>query len=266
MKRISFFVFLAFLISACHRKEETIIWMETSLGDIRFRLYDETVLHRENMIKLVREGYYNGMLFHRVIKNFMIQTGDPESKMARRNMLLGDKDIGYTLNAEIQPSFFHKRGAIAAAREGDELNPHRNSSGSHFYIVQGKKFSEESLNETVEHINNKRYTALFNRLKAKREEEIAKYQLEEDYEHLMAINRELSNATRQQFDQVKLKLSDEQKQVYTTLGGTPHLDGEYTVFGEVIEGMEVVDKIAEQSTDGHNRPEADVVINKMEIE
>ena len=190
MKRVSFFIFLAFLISSCHRKEETIIRMETSLGDIRFRLYDETVLHRENMIKLVREGYYNGMLFHRVIKNFMIQTGDPESKMARRNMLLGDKDIGYTLNAEIQPSFFHKRGAIAAAREGDEINPHRNSSGSHFYIVQGKKFSEESLNETVEHINNKRYTALFNRLKVKREGEITKYQLKEDYEHLMIINRE----------------------------------------------------------------------------
>lgn len=266
MRKLILLFWVSVFIFACHREEGTVIRMETSLGDVRLRLYDETVVHKENMIKLVREGYYNGLLFHRVIRDFMIQTGDPESRMARSGMLLGDKDVGYTLNAEILPQYFHKRGALAAAREGDNINPERHSSGSHFYIVQGKKFSDEELGKAVENINNKRYTALFNRLKADREADIAKYQLAEDYESLMRINQELSDMTRARFEQVKLKLSPEQQQAYTTGGGTPHLDGEYTVFGEVIEGMEVIDKIAALQTDDNCRPETDVVINKMEIE
>lgn len=259
------FSMLIFLL-ACQREERTVIRMDTSQGVIRLCLYDETVIHRGNMIKLIQEGYYNGMLFHRVIREFMIQTGDPESKTTRPGALLGDRDAGYTLKSEILPQYFHKRGALAAARESDNINPDRNSSGSHFYIVQGKKFSEEGLAEAVESINNKRYTALFNRLKAAREGEIIKYQLAEDYEHLMLINRELSDATRKQFHQVKLELSEEQRQAYTTVGGTPHLDGQYTVFGEVVEGMEIVDQIANLPTDDHCRPELDVVIRKIEIE
>ncbi len=196
----------------------------------------------------------------------MIQTGDPASKMARPGMLLGDGDAGYTIKPEILPQYFHKKGVVAAARENDNINPERNSSGSHFYIVQGKIFSADSLHRAVENINNKRYTALFNRLKAKREAEIMKYQLVNDYENLMRINRELSDEVRDQFERVKLKLSEEQIKAYTTVGGTPHLDGEYTVFGEVVEGLEVVDRIAGQSTDDYARPVADVVIRKMEIE
>lgn len=240
--------------------------METSLGNIRFRLYKETLGHRENMIKLVREGYYNGMLFHRVIQDFMIQTGDPLSKTARPGMLLGAGDAGYTIKAEILPRYFHKRGVIAAARESDNINPERYSSGSHFYIVQGKIFSPDSLDMAIEKINDKRYTAFFNHLKARREAEIIKYQLAEDYDNLMRVNQELSEETRAGFDQKKLILSEEQKKAYTTVGGTPHLDGEYTVFGEVIEGMEVVDKIASVTTDSNCRPETDVVIFKMIIE
>lgn len=266
MKKIVLVLLLGSVLLACKREEGTVIRMETSLGDIHLRLYNETVLHRENMIRLIREGYYNGMLFHRVIQDFMIQAGDPDSRMARQGMLLGDKDAGYTLKAEILPQYFHKKGALAAARESDNINPDRNSSGSHFYIVEGKKFSAEELDEAVEKINNKRYTALFNRLKAVREGEIVKYQLVEDYENLMRINRELSEDTRKQFDCVKLVLSEEQKEAYTTVGGTPHLDGEYTVFGEVIDGIEVVDKIANQKTDDNCRPETDIIINKIEIE
>lgn len=240
--------------------------METSLGNIRFRLYKETSGHRENMIKLVREGYYNGMLFHRVIQNFMIQTGDPLSKTARPGMVLGAGDAGYTVEAEILPQYFHKRGVIAAAREGDNINPGRHSSGSHFYIVQGKVFPPDSLDIAVEKINDNRYTAYFDRLKAGREAEIMKYQLAEDYDNLMRVNRELSEETRAGFGRKKLVLSEEQKKAYTTVGGTPHLDGEYTVFGEVIEGMEVVDRIAAVNTDSNCRPETDVVILKMTIE
>lgn len=266
MRKFIFVLLIGVLIGSCRREEGAILRMETSLGNIRLRLYDETILHRENIIKLVREGYYNGMLFHRVIRDFMIQTGDPASKGARKGMLLGDKDAGYTFKAEISPRYFHKKGALAAARESDNINPGRNSSGSHFYIVQGKVFSTGELEEAVENINNKRYTALFNRLKAAREGEIAKYQYAEDYDNLMRVNHELTEATRKQFDQVKLILSDEQKHAYTTVGGTPHLDGEYTVFGEVIGGSEVIDRIAAQKTDENYRPETDVVIYKIEIE
>lgn len=262
--------FLFFMVClsvwGCRQDKSVVVRMETSLGDIRFRLYDETPVHRENMVRLVREGYYNGMLFHRVIRDFMIQTGDPASKTARPGMLLGDGDAGYTMEAEILPRYFHKRGVVAAARESDNINPERRSSGSHFYIVQGKRFAADSLDGVVERINNNRYTALFNRLKAKREGEIMKYQLAEDYENLMRINREVSDETRERFEEIRLKLSDEQVKAYTTVGGTPHLDGEYTVFGEVIEGLEVLDRIAGQETDDYARPTEDVVIRKMEIE
>lgn len=260
------FLFLVVSVVACDQRNETIVRMETSVGTVRLKLYDETVIHRDNMLKLIREGYYNGILFHRVIEDFMIQAGDPESRNARTGMQLGDKDCGYTLKSEILPQYFHKFGALAAARENDNINPERNSSGSHFYIVEGKKFTVEELDEAVEKINNKRYTALFNRLKAAKEGEIARYQLVGDYENLMRINRELSDATREQFEGVKLLLSDEQKKAYTTVGGTPHLDGEYTVFGEVVSGMDVVCRIADSETDGNYRPKVNVVINKIEIE
>ena len=246
MKRIVFILVLSLLLGACERKKETVIRMETSLGNIRLKLYDETVLHRDNILKLIREGYYNGMLFHRVIKDFMIQTGDPDSKSARPGMVLGANDIGYTLKAEIVPKYFHKRGVLAAAREADNINPERSSSGSHFYIVQGRIFTPDIIDEEIEKINNKRYT--------------------NDYEKLMQLNEKLSDTTRLLFDQVKLKLTGEQRAAYTTIGGSPHLDGEYTVFGEVIEGMEIVDSIAEQETDDNCRPLRDVVILKIEEE
>lgn len=266
MKRIIYLSLLTVLFLGCNRNRETVLRMETSLGNIRLRLYDETVVHRENMLKLVREGYYNGMLFHRVIQDFMIQAGDPASKTARTGMLLGDKDAGYTLKAEIEPRYFHKRGVLAAARESDEVNPERCSSGSHFYIVKGKVYTPEELAAAVEKINNRRYTALFGRLKHAREGEIAKCQLVNDYDALMRINEELSEAAREQFGQVELVLSEEQVKAYTTVGGTPHLDGEYTVFGEVVEGLDVVDRISAEPTDENARPLKDVVIRKVEVE
>lgn len=222
MKKLLYLFIFSLALASCHQKQGTIIRMETSLGDIRLRLYDETVLHRENMLKLVREGFYNGVLFHRVIQDFMIQAGDPNSRLAGKGTLLGDGDTGYTLKAEILPGYFHKRGALAAAREGDDVNPEKNSSGSQFYIVEGKVFSPEELTALVDRINRNRQT--------------------------------------------KLVLSPEQVEAYTTIGGSPHLDGEYTVFGEVIEGMEVVKQISEQPTNENDRPLTDVVIQRMEVE
>lgn len=266
MKSLFLLLLSGFFLLGCQQDKGTIIRMETSEGNICIRLYNATFLHRDNMLRLVREGFYEGVLFHRVIRDFMIQAGDPESRGARQAAILGDKDNGYTLKAEILPEYFHKKGALAAARESDNINPDRNSSGSHFYLVQGKVFTPETLNEEVTKINNKRYTALFNRLKAAREGEIIKFQSAEDYEALMRINRELSDATREQFEKVKLKLSPEQEKAYTTIGGTPHLDGEYTVFGEIVEGIEVLEKIAAMPTDENHRPVQDVVIRKMTVE
>ncbi|MDE6451551.1 MAG: peptidylprolyl isomerase, partial [Odoribacter sp.] len=215
LKRFFFFGLVSLLLWGCRPDKSVVVRMETSLGNIRFRLYDDTPIHRENMVKLVREGYYDGMLFHRVIRDFMIQTGDPASKTARPGMLLGDGDAGYTMEAEIRSRYFHKRGVVAAARESDNINPERRSSGSHFYIVQGKNFASGSLDSVVERINNNRYVALFNRLKAEREGEIMKYQLAEDYENLMRINREVSDKTRERFEEIKLSLSEEQIKAYT---------------------------------------------------
>lgn len=259
-------LFLSFaLLFACKEEKELIINVKTSEGNIKLKLYEETPLHRENFVKLVKEGYYNGMLFHRVIKDFMIQAGDPDSKRTRPGIALGANSIGYTIPQEIHSRFFHKKGALAAARESDNVNPQRNSDGSHFYIVKGKVFSPQELDAEVEYINNKRYTALFNRLKQERQAEIIKCQRDNEYEKLMEINRELSELTRKSFAEVKLTLTPEQRTAYTTVGGTPHLDGDYTVFGEVIEGIEVVDKISDKETDGNNRPLKDITIIKMEI-
>ena len=190
------------------------ILFQTSMGDIVIALYDETPLHKANMIKLVKENYYDGVLFHRVIDEFMIQTGDPNSKNAKAGVPLGMGGPGYTIPAEIKPNFFHKRGAVAAARMGDNVNPEKASSGSQFYIVERGPFS------------------------------------------------------RGEIDDMKmggLRLTQTQIDIYTTLGGTPHLDGAYTVFGEVVTGMDIVEKISEQPVDERDRPKEDIMIVKASI-
>jgi peptidyl-prolyl cis-trans isomerase B (cyclophilin B) len=178
------------------------------------RLYDETPEHRDNMIKLIEEDFYEGQLFHRVIKDFMIQGGDPHSVNAARGQRLGTGGPGYTIPAEFHNHLFHKKGALSAARMGDHVNPERNSSGSQFYIVQGMKLTPEML---------------------------------------------------KQFEQKRSEpFTPEAIEAYTTIGGSPHLDGGYTVFGEVVEGLSVLDDIASVETDANDRPLEDVVIH-MEV-
>ena len=192
----------------------TQILFQTSMGDIVIALYDETPLHKANMLKLVKENFYDGVLFHRVIDEFMIQTGDPNSKKAKAGEALGMGGPGYTIPAEIKPNFFHKRGAVAAARMGDQVNPEKASSGSQFYIVERGPFSIGEIDD-------------------------------------MKLGG--------------LRLTQTQIDIYTNLGGTPHLDGAYTVFGEVITGMDIVAKISEQPTDERDRPKENIVIIKASV-
>ncbi len=194
----------------------------TDSGIVRLALYNETPKHRDNFLKMVQSGAYNGVLFHRVIKDFMVQTGDLASKTATQGQLLGDTPESYSIPAEICfPKLYHKRGALAAAREGDDVNPERASSSTQFYIVWGQKFTDKQL--------------------------------------------EWAQSRIEKYTDGKVKLTPELCEVYKTIGGTPHLDGSYTVFGEVLEGLDVVEKIQRTTTDSHDRPVNDIRIIKATV-
>lgn len=235
------------------------IKISTSLGDIVVRLYDETPLHRDNILKLAGEGFYDGTLFHRVIKEFMIQGGDPDSKGAPKGKGLGAGDVGYTIPAEFNPALFHKRGALAAARQGDQVNPEKRSSGCQFYIVWGKKYSEGQMAQLSRQMEMQAVQSVFNSLAMERKAEIMDMRRNRDQAGLYALQEELAaQAEALVAEQGLGKMSEEQKAVYTTIGGTPFLDGQYTVFGEVEEGLEIVGKIQEVATDGNDRPLKDL--------
>lgn len=198
------------------------VLLETSKGNIRVKLYNDTPIHRDNFLKLVRQGFYDGLLFHRVIPDFMIQAGDSASRHAKEGVLLGDSPEPYTLPAEIHfPAHFHRRGALAAAREGDEKNPQRASSYSQFYIVTGSIFTDDGLDVMQERLDSTTHNTI--------------------------------------------KLTPKIKEVYRTFGGAPHLDGQYTVFGEVVEGFDVTDLIQWVSRDENNLPFDDIRIIKATV-
>ncbi len=244
----------------------TRVLLETTFGEIELALYNETPQHRDNFIKLVNDGTYNGVLFHRVINNFMIQTGDPDSKTATVDALLGSGGPGYDLPAEIvYPKLFHKRGALAAAREGDETNPERKSSGSQFYIVTGRRYSEYQLNAMVERLSEQAKAMKFQALARERLAEIESLQAQADTTALMNLQNELVKLTEEWYAQNPVQFTQQQIDAYSTVGGTPHLDGTYTVFGEVVRGMDVVDKIQNVNTGKYDRPVDDVKIISAKI-
>ena len=244
----------------------TKVELETSLGKIVVELYNETPQHRDNFIKLVKEGYYDGVLFHRVIKDFMVQTGDGNSKTAGPNTMLGDGDPGYTIPAEfVYPKYFHKRGALAAARTADQVNPERRSSGSQFYIVTGKIYGSEELKMMTQRMAEMRKQDIFRRLVNENRDRVEALQKSQDQAGLQELQNELIQLTEAEAAQSPFTMTDEQINAYTTVGGTPHLDGQYTVFGEVIEGMDVVDKIQNVETGQADRPITDVKIIKARI-
>jgi peptidyl-prolyl cis-trans isomerase B (cyclophilin B) len=211
MKPILIAVFAITFSLLAHSQERVKVKISTKYGDMVAELYDETPIHRDNFIKLVKEGFYDGTLFHRVIPGFMIQGGDPFSKDDTQNTRIGNGGPGYTLPAEFNPQFFHKKGALAAARMSDAVNPKKESSGSQFYIVEGQVYNSDSIELLAQRMGT--------------------------------------------------KFSSAQKIAYTTIGGTPQLDANYTVFGELVEGLDVISKISNVSRDKNNLPKDKVIMN-----
>ena len=248
-------------------EKETVLKIETSLGDIKVKLYNETPKHRDNFIKLAEDGTYNGTLFHRVIKDFMVQAGDPESKNAPKGKMLGSGDVGYTVPAEfVYPKYFHKKGALSAARQGDNVNPKKESSGCQFYIVTGKVYNDSTLLGMESQMNENKINVIFNTLAQKHMKEIYKMRKANDENGLYDLQEKLfAQAQEMAAKQPEFHFTPEQIEAYTTVGGTPHLDGEYTVFGEVVKGLDIVDKIQQVKTDRSDRPEEDVKITKVTI-
>ena len=223
MRKIFILAVLSSLMLIACKKSEVHVVLETTKGDIELKLYDATPLHRDNFVKLVKERAYDSLLFHRMIRDFMIQGGDPDSKNAAPGVFLGDGDRPYTVPAEfrLEEGIFHRRGVLAAAREGDDVNPEQRSSAMQFYIVWGKIFDEQGLDN---------------------------------------VQKRLDERTGG-----RVKLTPEMREVYKTVGGTPHLDGQYTVFGEVVSGLDVVDAIQQVQTDGNDRPVEDVRIIRARL-
>ena len=237
------------------------------MGDITVRLYDETPLHRDNFLKLAAEEFFNGTLFHRVIKDFMIQGGDPNSKGAPAGMNLGSGGPGYTIPAEIQPTLFHKRGALSAARLGDEVNPTKESSGSQFYIVWGKVYKAPELKQLEHQMKMQQEQNIFNALAMEHREEIMNLRRNRDRDGLMELQEKLAKMAMDKSKELGAPaFTPEQVEAYTTLGGTPFLDGGYTVFGEVEEGLDVVEAIQNVETSAGDRPKTDVVMNVAVME
>jgi peptidylprolyl isomerase len=242
--------------------ENTMISIKTSLGEIKIKLYDGTPMHRDNFIKLINTGFYEGVSFHRVIKDFMIQAGDPLTKQANDNNL-PDSMNTYTIPSEFSLQYFHKKGALAAAREGNDVNPEMKSSGTQFYIVQGKKYTDDELNMAEQRINSSIKQGLFNRI------------MKETADSVRISGKGVPDSEIQEIASVKMFnylttdkgyiIPEEQRSLYKSLGGVPRLDGTYTVFGEVIEGLDVVDRIATVTTDAKDKPLVDVKIIKIKI-
>lgn len=236
------------------------------MGRIVVALYNDTPIHRDNFLKLVKQGFYDGVLFHRVIKDFMIQTGDPASRTADSTAMLGSGGPGYDLLAEIVfPGHYHKRGALAAARSGDQVNPNRHSSGSQFYIVTGARVTNQQLGMIEMKLGSQMVQNTFVKLFEQHRDTLMQLYNAGDSTGLNNLEKQLAAQAKDYVDKNPAYYTSEMKKTYTTVGGTPHLDAQYTVFGEVVEGMDVVDKIQAVETNAADRPKTDVKILKATI-
>lgn len=264
MKKLALLIVFAglFVNMSCGfsgKNKERKLQIETEFGTIKVKLYNETPLHRDNFIKLTSEGFYSDLLFHRVIKGFMIQGGDPDSKNAEPGNRLGGGDLGYTIPAEINPKFFHKKGILAAARKGDQVNPEKRSSACQFYILQGKVFRNSELDSIELNMDAVRKDNLLRAKMQTIQPEMNKLASEGKQDEMRArFNAMKDEVLAEAAKLPPVKFSEEQRKIYTTLGGYPSLDNNYTIFGEVTDGLEVLDQIAQQPTDQFDRPQKDI--------
>ena len=242
---------------------ETIL-ISTEFGNMKIKLFNETPKHRDNFLKLVRGHFYDSLLFHRVIQDFMIQGGDPDSKHAEPNKLLGDGDLKYTIPAEFLPTLCHKKGMLCAARNGDDVNPEKASSACQFYIVQGKVRTDEDLKSYEKRINKPIIAKIKEDVLNKPEnktlkEKIDSFKKEQNNDSLMVYYKTLNKLVDEEYAKTPhYSFPPEHRTIYKTIGGTPHLDSQYTIFGEVIDGLEVIDKIAAVGKNKDDRPLIDI--------
>ncbi|MFW6043269.1 MAG: peptidylprolyl isomerase [Marinilabiliaceae bacterium] len=269
-RRPGMFVFLSLVLVAgivfnsCEEKTKKVL-IKTPYGDMKIKLYEDTPEHRENFLKLAEEGFYDDLLFHRVIEEFMVQGGDPDSRDAGENEQLGSGGPGYKLPAEIHyPEHYHKKGALSAARQGDQANPERESSGSQFFIVHGKTYTEEELDQLEEQLGQRQIQSRMFELLEPHRDSLMAMQNRGNREGFKSLVDEVEQEAMEEMgDSAKFTFTEEIRETYTTVGGTPMLDGSYTVFGEVEEGLSVIDSIAGLATNDADRPLEDV---PMEVE
>ena len=250
---------------------ETIL-ISTPYGNMKLKLFNETPKHRDNFLKLVREHFYDSLLFHRVIEGFMIQGGDPDSKHAEPAKLLGDGDLKYTIPAEFISTLCHKKGMLCAARNGDDVNPEKASSAAQFYIVQGKVRTEEDLISFEKRINKPIIAKIKEEVLNKAENNSLKLKIdlakkEQNNDSLMVYFKTVNKLVEDEYAKTPhYTFPPEHKTIYKTIGGTPHLDSQYTIFGEVIEGLDVIDKIAAVGKNKDDRPLIDIRMKVSIIE
>lgn len=253
---------ISFLFSSCAQNSDYVVTIKTNYGEMVAILYDETPKHKQNFIKLAEDQFYDSLLFHRVLKGFMIQGGDPDSKKAKPGQPLGLGGPSYTVDAEFNKNLIHKKGALAAARQGDAQNPKKASNGSQFYIVQGIVITQDDI-ENIK-VDQVKYNAAFQNFAADPANKpivdslIAVYATGDMKAYQKKMLAVLPTLEKQSGQKLTKDISQAQIDAYTTVGGAPHLDGDYTVFGEVIKGFDVLDRIASQTVDGRGRPMDDV--------
>jgi cyclophilin family peptidyl-prolyl cis-trans isomerase len=247
------------ILTSCAQNKDYVVTIKTKFGDMVVILFDETPKHKANFIKLAKEHYFDSILFHRVIKDFMIQGGDPNSKHAKPGEQLGLGGPGYTVDAELNPKFLHERGVLSAARFGDQQNPSKASSGSQFYIVQGRKFTVDELTVDQELLNKGLQQILMIPGNEPLFDTLSQLYKSGDMDAYQKKVLSLKSRIERETGIKAIKdIPQERLEVYTTIGGAPHLDGAYTVFGKVIKGIEIIDWIAEQPVDEADRPLDDI--------
>ncbi|MBL4653080.1 MAG: peptidylprolyl isomerase [Flavobacteriales bacterium] len=262
---IPFLLIAAISFSSFMNETEKIVEITTSYGVIKVKLYNETPLHRDNFIKLVNDGFYDGTLFHRVMNQFMIQGGDPNSIGAAPEVKLGNGGPGYTIPAEFNSKFIHKKGVLVAARQPDNVNPEKRSSGSQFYLVQGRKYSATDMARFQQRNMNIEKQKLMNAFFQKPEnkaylDRLTVIKQDQNQEAMNELTREIEPIIKMEYDKNPTAYTPEQLKTYEDIGGTPHLDGGYTIFGEVIQGLEIIDEIAAVATLQGDRPITDIKV------